>query len=53
MAVAVGTWVINIAFEIQCKLLPFAEVQKPPLIFILPAIVRVNDQQPDLNLDLL
>ena len=34
MVIAVGAWVINIISEISCKLLPFAKVQKPSLIFI-------------------
>ena len=34
IAIAAGAWVINVVFEIQCKFLPSAEVQKPPLIII-------------------
>ena len=44
IAIAVGAWVINVIFEIQCKLLPSVKSHIPPLILILPAVVRVNDQ---------
>ena len=44
IAIAVVAWVINVIFEIQCTLLPSVKAQIPPLILVLPAIVRVNDQ---------